>query len=68
MQAASEVHEIIPRARTKQSIYLPKNRVPLCSACHRVQHKLGVNAERMKMLREVAEMRLKSFGEDLGNW
>ena len=41
-KSASEINEIIPRARTRYAVTDWKNRVPLCRSCHEKYHKNGV--------------------------
>jgi 5-methylcytosine-specific restriction endonuclease McrA len=45
---ATEINEIIPRSRSKKSVMDWKNRVPLCSACHRTFHAGGVTDKKIE--------------------
>ena len=44
---ASEINEIVPRSRSKNSILDWRNRVPLCTDCHRVFHQTGVTQKKI---------------------
>lgn len=65
---ATVVHELIPRARSKQAITMPQNRVPLCRYCHEMTHHGGYTIEKETMLRLKAEKRLIMLGESLEDW
>lgn len=42
---ATEINEIVPRSRSKQSVLDWKNRVTMCRECHNDYHKHGVNSK-----------------------
>lgn len=46
-QSATEINEIVPRARSKKSIHDWRNRVTLCQTCHRKYHDGGVTDAKM---------------------
>ena len=45
---ATEINEIIPRSRSKESILIWSNRVTLCQLCHREFHADGVTDTKIK--------------------
>lgn len=50
-QPGSEINEIVPRARSKNSIHDWKNRVVLCRTCHAKFHMNGVTDEKINKMR-----------------
>jgi len=71
MGRATEVHELVTRARSRQAITMPKNRVPLCNGNHKYSHRdvhNGYTQEKEDYLRNKAIERLIMFGEDLESW
>ena len=72
MSAATEIHEIIPRSKTKHATKLPNNRVPLCNGNHKNSHRdvhdKGYTLDKADFLRVKAIERLIIFGVDLHEW
>lgn len=63
-QRGTEVNEIVPRSRSKNSILDWKNRVLLCHSCHEKYHNNGVTAEKVQIMKEHRITFLKSFGRE----
>lgn len=61
---ASEINEIKPRSRSKQSILDWENRVTMCKECHNEYHKHGVNDEAIADLQQKRIDFLNSMGRD----
>jgi len=59
---ATEVNEIVPRSRSKNSINDWRNRVPLCRTCHNEYHKKGVNSGTIKEMQKTRNEFLLTFG------
>lgn len=59
---ASEINEIEPRSRSKTNILNWKNRVPLCSECHRKYHDGGVSDKKADEMRKHRAEFLESTG------
>jgi len=68
MSQATQIHELITRARSKQAIELPQNRVPLCSHDHDIAHHDGYTGSKEDYLRGKAIERLIMYGENLNAW
>ena len=68
LSPAAEVHELVPRARSKYAITMKQNRVPLCRSCHRRSHFEGYTGTKQELLRNKAIERLIMFDESLENW
>lgn len=68
MRPATEIHELITRARSKEAITMPQNRVPLCEFDHSSAHKNGYTGKKEDYLRGMAIERLVLFGVDLSEW
>jgi 5-methylcytosine-specific restriction endonuclease McrA len=64
-QAAQEINEIVPRARSKKSILDWKNRVPLCRTCHSAYHQDGVTEKKIFDMRIARMVYLKSVGREM---
>jgi 5-methylcytosine-specific restriction endonuclease McrA len=64
----NEVHELIPRSRSKEAITMPQNRVLLCTRCHRITHDGGYTIEKETALRMKAERMLENYGVNLEEW
>ncbi len=62
MKPATEINEIIPRSRSKQSIRDWKNRVTVCHSCHREYHDKGVNAKAIEKMQEQRLDALRKLG------
>lgn len=58
----TEVNEIIPRARSKESIMDWKNRILLCRDCHAKFHHNGVTDDKINDMRKVRVEYLVSIG------
>lgn len=69
---ATEIHELIPRSRSKQAITMPQNRVPLCNGKHKFSHRDvhhdGYTQPKEDFLRNKAIERLIQFGEKMESW
>lgn len=63
-QRGTEVNEIIPRSRSKNSILDWKNRVLLCHSCHEKYHHNGVTVEKIQIMQEFRTKFLNSFGRE----
>ena len=61
---ASEINEIQPRSRSKQSILNWENRVLMCRECHNEYHRHGVNSKTQAELQEKRIEALKLFGRE----
>jgi len=48
---ATEINEIIPRSRSKNSILDWRNRVTLCRECHHKYHLNGVTSEKISEMK-----------------
>lgn len=59
---ATEINEIIPRSRSKDSVNEWRNRVPMCRECHRKYHDKGVNGVTIRELQDKRTEFLMSFG------
>lgn len=59
---ASEINEIIPRGRSKESIHDWTNRVTLCHACHVEFHHNGVTDAKIQKMQEDRKNWLISIG------
>ena len=68
MSVASEVHELITRARSRDALTLPQNRVPLCHSCHHRAHFNGYTQDKEEFLRNKAVELLVRFGESVETW
>lgn len=66
--AASEIHELITRARSKQALTLKNNRVPLCRSCHNKAHSNGYTEIDEDFLRNRAIELLIRFDVELKDW
>ena len=49
---ATEINEIIPRARSKKSILNWRNRITLCHLCHSIYHLAGVTKKKIEIMEE----------------
>lgn len=65
---ATQVHELVTRARTKKAITMPQNRVPLCMSCHNRAHFNGYTEDKEGFLRSKAIERLVMLGISLEEW
>lgn len=65
---ASEVHELITRARSKQALTLKNNRVTVCPFCHRKAHDNGYTDVDEDFLRNRAIELLIRFDVSLDDW
>lgn len=65
---ATQVHELVTRARTKNAITMPQNRVPLCQSCHDRAHFNGYTEDKESFLRNKAIERLVMFDESVEKW
>jgi 5-methylcytosine-specific restriction endonuclease McrA len=61
-QAANEINEILPRARSKNAIMDWSNRVPLCRTCHVKYHDGGVDGKKMEDMKKIRKEFLISIG------
>lgn len=68
MSRASQIHELVTRARSKQAITMPQNRVPLCDHDHFDAHNNGYTDDKHDYLRNRAIERLIMFGTSLEEW
>lgn len=68
MRPATEVHELVSRARSKHAITMPRNRVPLCKDDHHRTHFDGYTGTKEEFLRGKAIERLIWFDVDLDEW
>jgi hypothetical protein len=59
---ATEINEIIPRSRSKDSILDWRNRVTLCQSCHREFHQNGVTDEKIYAMKHKRREFLTSMG------
>jgi len=59
----SVIHEIRPRSSGKEAMEW-KNRVTLCSDCHRQIHKKGVGEEEILALQQIRAEFLKMIGRE----
>ena len=66
--SATEVHELVTRARSKQAVTMPQNRVPVCSFCHRKAHDNGYTEVDEVFLRNRAIELLIRFDVSIENW
>jgi hypothetical protein len=62
-KSGSEINEIVPRSRSRQSIKDWRNRVLMCHECHVEYHKNGVSIDRMLDLRDIRKKFLISVGK-----
>lgn len=63
-KAGTEINEIVPRSRSKESILDWRNRVLLCRDCHHEFHADGVSNDKIKNMQEKRVLFLKSFGRE----
>lgn len=63
-QSASEINEIIPRGRTKNSIKNWRNRVTLCRTCHTAYHNNGVTNEKIADMQKARRDMLIMIGRE----
>lgn len=63
-EQATEVNEIIPRARTKQAILDYHNQVALCHKHHAEYHQNGVTDEKIAEMRRMREEFLIACGRE----
>ena len=68
MSPATQIHELVTRARTKQAITMKQNRVPLCNHDHDFAHHGGYTGTKEEFLRAKAIERLIMFGANLEDW
>lgn len=68
LSPATQIHELVTRARTKRAITMPQNRVPLCMSCHNRAHFDGYSGTKESMLRNMAIERLIQFDIRLEEW
>lgn len=61
---ASEINEIVPRSRSKNSILNWQNRVTMCRECHGKYHRHGVNFGTQEELQNKRIEALKLFGRE----
>lgn len=61
---ASEINEILPRSRSKESILNWENRVTMCRDCHNEYHRQGVNSKTQEELFFKRQEALKLFGRE----
>ncbi len=61
---ATEINEIVPRSRSKQSIQDWENRVLMCRECHNDYHRHGVNSGTIEDLQQKRVEFLKSMGRE----
>jgi 5-methylcytosine-specific restriction endonuclease McrA len=62
MQPATEINEIIPRSRSKNSLLDWSNRVTVCQSCHRAYHDKGTNDKNIKRMQEQRLTALHKLG------
>lgn len=60
----SEINEIVPRSRSKQSILNWENRVLMCRECHNDYHKHGVNSKTIEALQQKRYEFLMAMGRE----
>lgn len=65
---ATEVHELITRARTKNALTIENNRVPLCRSCHDRAHFNGYTEDKQTYLTNRAIELLIRFDVELKDW
>ena len=65
---ATQVHELVTRARTKKATTMPQNRVPLCTSCHNRAHDNGYTEIDEEFLRNKAVELLVRFDVSLEDW
>jgi 5-methylcytosine-specific restriction endonuclease McrA len=65
---ATQVHELIPRSRTKKATTMPQNRVPLCMSCHNRSHFNGYTEDKADFLRNQAVARLIMLDVSMEEW
>lgn len=63
-EAATEVNEIVPRARTKQATLDWHNQVTLCHKCHTEFHHDGVTRAKQKVMLLKRKEFLQSMGRE----
>lgn len=68
MRPATQVHELVSRARSKFAITMPENRVPLCAFDHDTAHRGGYTGTKEEYLRAMAIERLIQFNVSLEDW
>ena len=68
LSPATQIHELVTRARTKRAITMPQNRVPLCASCHNRAHFNGYVEDKEGFLRSKAIERLIMLGVSLEEW
>lgn len=61
---ATEINEIVPRSRSKESILNWENRVTMCRECHGEYHRHGVNFGTQEELFFKRQEALKLFGRE----
>ena len=62
---ASEINEILPRGRSKKNILDYRNRVTLCSECHRNFHHNGVTPDKISAMQETRKQFLVSTNREV---
>ena len=68
MGNATQVHELIPRSRSKRATTMKNNRIPLCASCHNRAHFNGYTQDKADFLRNKAIERLIWFDINLEDW
>lgn len=61
---ASEINEIVPRSRSKNSVLDWRNRVTMCREHHNNYHRHGVNSTSIAKLQETRITFLKEMGRE----
>ena len=59
---ASDINEIVPRARSKKSVLTWTNRVTLCRECHVSFHQHGVTDKKIEEMKNLRKEFLFSIG------
>ena len=62
--SATEINEIIPRSRSKNSLLDWKNRVMICRSCHTEFHSDGVTLNKIVNMQQKRKEFLKSIGRE----
>lgn len=65
---ATQIHELITRARSKHAITLKNNRVPLCRTCHERAHFNGYTEDKQTFLKNRAIELLIRFDVAIEQW
>ena len=65
---ATQIHELITRARTKNALLLKNNRVPVCRSCHERAHFDGYTEDKQTFLKNRAIDLLIRFDVALKDW